>query len=139
MVHLRLFLTVFDPTSFLCSLLSVCCNQTGTPRSTSTCLPAVNFLNQPISVSFEVTAFPVPTTTFTFSYLGANGTDSPSDTEGIQLSATCQLRGDVEYISTCTLTVHNVTSAQAAGFYTVRVSNGHGSEDYKFQVMINGE
>ena len=86
-----------------------------------------------------MTAYPVPTTTFTFTYLGPNGTGVPSDIKDIQLNVTCRLKVGVEYISSCTLTVHHVTSPQAAGFYTVRISNGDGAEDYNFQVMINGK
>ena len=97
------------------------------------------FINQPVNVTFDVTAYPVPTMTFNFSYLGPEGTGVPSDIKDIQLNVTCHLKVGVEYISTCTLTVHNVTSPQAAGFYTVRISNGDGAQDYNFEVMINGK
>ena len=40
---------------------------------------------------------------------------------------------------TCFVIVLNVTSPEAAGFYTVRVSNGDGYLDYKVEVRFNGE
>ena len=110
----------------------------GTPRSSSTDLPAVTFRSQPVAVSFEVT-FPPPALTFTFFYLGPEGMDAPSEVKGIHLVATCQSKPGVEYMYTCFVIVLNVTSPEAAGFFSVRVSNGDGYQDYKLEVRFNGE
>ena len=111
----------------------------GTPRSSSTDLPAVTFRSQPVAVFFEVTSFPPPVSTFTFSYLGPEGTGAPSEVKEIHLVATCQSKPGVEYMYTCFVIVLNVTSPEAAGFYTVRVSNADGYLDYKLEVRFNGE
>ena len=103
-------------------------------------IPTVNFLNQSVSVPFEVTAYPVPNS-LTFAYLGAsaaNVSTPQTDYDGITLTGSCRQKGDKLYISTCIVTVNNMTSSAAAGYYQVAVANGQGQELFIFQIKYNG-
>ncbi|KAK7105895.1 uncharacterized protein [Littorina saxatilis] len=87
----------------------------------------VNYTNQLTGLDFDVMAYPAPTSFSSFKYLGPDGTDPASETINITLTITCQLKPGALYISTCTLTVHIMTSPAAAGFYTVTLFNTEGS------------
>ena len=100
----------------------------------------VHFLNDPVSVAFEVTAYPVPHS-LTFTYLGASTTCCACNTQvldtEIRLTGSCEAKPGVAYLSTCTVTVNNVTTATAAGFYTVTVSNTQGSVQLRLKVLYD--
>ena len=104
-------------------------------------VPAVNFVNQSVSVPFDVTAYPVPNS-LTFAFLGAsapNVSTPQTDYDGITLTGSCQQKGDKLYISTCTVTVDNMTSSAAAGFYQVTVANRQGQALFTVQIKYNGQ
>ena len=104
-------------------------------------IPTVNFLNQTVSVPFNVTAYPVPNN-LTFAFLGAsaaNVSTPQTDYDGITLMGSCQKKGDKLYISTCTVTIDNMTSSAAAGFYQVTVANGQGQALFTIQIKYNGQ
>ena len=100
----------------------------------------VNFNGDPVSVHFEVIAFPSPTEV-TFAFLGssANDTGSSQRTSGcIRLEGTCVQQEAVVFQSTCSVTVSSVTTEEAAGFYQVTVTNSLGSAHFRLQVIDNG-
>ena len=103
-------------------------------------IPTVNFLNQSVSVPFDVTAYPVPNSlTFTFVGASAANVSTPqTDYDGITLTGFCRQKGDKLNISTCIVTVDNMTSSAAAGFYQVTVANGQGLELFIIQIKYNG-
>ena len=104
-------------------------------------IAAVNFLNQSVSVPFDVTAYPVPNS-LTFAFLGASAANvctPQTDYHGITLTGSCRQKGDTLYISTCTVTVDNMTSSAAAGFYQVTVANGQGQALFTVQIKYNGQ
>ena len=99
-----------------------------------------NFRNQSVSVDFDVTAYPVPNS-LTFAFLGAsaaNVSTPQTDYDGITLTGSCRQKGDTLYISTCTVTVDNMTSSAAAGFYQMTVANGQGQALFTTQIKYNG-
>ena len=103
-------------------------------------IPTVSFLNRSVSVPFDVTAYPVPNS-LTFAFLGAsaaNVSTPQTDYDGITLMGFCRQKGDKLYISTCIVTVDNMTSSAAAGFYQVAVANGQGQELFIIQIKYNG-
>ena len=99
-------------------------------------LPSVNFLNRSVSVPFDVTAYPVPNS-LTFAFLGSS--TPQTDYDGITLTGSCRQKGDKLYISVCTVTVDNMTSSAAAGFYQVTVANGQGQALFTIQIKYNGQ
>ena len=104
-------------------------------------IPTVNFLNQSVSVPFDVTAYPVPNI-LTFAFLGAsaeNVSTPQTDYDGITLMGFCRQKGDKLYISVCIVTVDNLTSSAAAGFYQVTVANGQGQALFTVQIKYNGQ
>ena len=104
-------------------------------------IPTVNFLNRSVSVPFDVTAYPVPNS-LTFAFLGASAANvctPQTDYHGITLTGSCRQKGDTLYISTCTVTVDNMTSSAAAGFYQVTVANGQGQALFTVQIKYNGQ
>ena len=104
-------------------------------------IPTVNFRSQSVSVSFDVTVYPVPNS-LTFTFLGAsapNISTPQTDYDGIMLTGSCRQKGDTLYISTCTITIDNMTSSAAAGFYQVTVANGLGQELFTIQIRYNGK
>ena len=104
-------------------------------------IPTVSFLNQSVSVPFDVTAYPVPNS-LTFAFLGAsaaNVSTPQTDYGGITLRGFCRQKGDTLYTSTCTITVDNMTSSAAAGFYQVTVANGQGQALFTVQIKYNGQ
>ena len=104
-------------------------------------IPAVSFLNRSVSVSFDVTAYPVPNS-LTFAFLGASAakvSTPQTDYDGITLTGSCRQKGDKLYISTCIITVDNMTSSAAAGFYQVTVANGQGQALFTIQIKYNGQ
>ena len=110
----------------------------GKPRGKEIQLPAVNFRNQSESISFDITAYPVPVVKFAFLGASRNSTAPETPVQGIKLSGSCQQRGSKPYISTCNITVENVTSSAAAGFYQVNVSNSFGVAKFFMEVKYNG-
>ena len=103
-------------------------------------IPTVNFRSQSVSVPFDVTAYPVPNS-LTFAFLGAsaaNVSTPQTDYDGITLTGSCRQKGDKLYISTCIVTVDNMTSSAAAGFYQVAVANGQGQELFIILIKYNG-
>ena len=103
-------------------------------------IPTVNFLNRSVSVPFDVTAYPVPNS-LTFAFLGAsaaNVSTPQTDYDGITLTGFCRQKGDKLNISTCIVTVDNMASSAAAGFYQVTVANGQGQELFIIQIKYNG-
>ena len=103
-------------------------------------LPNVNFLNRSVSVPFDVTAYPVPKS-LTFAFLGAsaaNVSTPQTDYDGITLTWSCRQKGCSLYISTCIVTVDNMSSSAAAGFYQVTVANGQGQALFTIQIKYNG-
>ena len=103
-------------------------------------IPAVSFLNRSVSVPFDVTAYPVPNS-LTFAFLGASAANvctPQTDYHGITLTGSCRQKGDKLYISTCTVTIDNMTSSAAAGFYQVTVANGQGQALFTVQIKYNG-
>ena len=100
-----------------------------------------NFRNQSVSVDFDVTAYPVPNS-LTFAFLGAsaaNVSTPQTDYDGITLTGSCRQKGDKLYISTCIVTVDNMTSSAAAGFYQVTVANGQGQALFTVQIKYKGQ
>ncbi|KAK7467752.1 hypothetical protein BaRGS_00037027, partial [Batillaria attramentaria] len=99
--------------------------------------PPVNFRGEPVSLNFNMTAYPSPYT-FNFTFLGPDMTTSPptSSQAGISLNATCQQKAAPFYMVTCTIIVDNVTST-AAGFYRLTLTNDQGRGDFIFQVKVN--
>ena len=94
-----------------------------------------------MSVRFDVTAYPVPNS-LTFAFLGAsapNVSTQQTDYDGITLTGSCRQKGDTLYISTCTVTIDNMTSSAAAGFYQVTVANGQGQALFTIQIQNNGQ
>ncbi|XP_076457613.1 uncharacterized protein LOC143291572 isoform X2 [Babylonia areolata] len=99
-------------------------------------LGEVNFIDDPVSLTFDVTAYPVPDKV-TFAYLGLMSCDaeeSDIDDSLIQIKGECGPRPGVAYLATCTLTVTNVTMDTAEGFYQVTVNNAVGSGLFRFRV-----
>ncbi|KAK7088918.1 hypothetical protein V1264_024578 [Littorina saxatilis] len=110
------------------------------PQSSSTDLPTLNFVSTPVSTQFDVIAFPAVGGTFSFRFFGPGGkcrcsADVPL--EDIQLSANCQRQSGLDNTFACAVTVHNVSSSEAEGVYSVRVSNVEGFQDYTFEVKVN--
>ena len=104
-------------------------------------IPTVNFLNRSVSVLFDVTAYPVPNR-LTFAFLGASAANvctPQTDYDGITLTGSCRQKGDKLYISMCTVSVDNMTSSAAAGFYQVTVANGQGQALFTIQIKYNGQ
>ena len=98
------------------------------------------FHADPVSVRFDVTAFPTPTeVTFTFLGSSGNGTGSPqTETDGIRLEGVCGPHKAVVFRSTCFVIVSNVSTQRAAGFYRVTVTNTQGSAHFRLQVRYKG-
>ena len=104
-------------------------------------IPTVNFLSQSVFVPFDVTAYPVPNS-LTFAFLGASAANvctPQTDFDGITLTGSCRQKGGTLYSSTCIVTVHNMTSSAAAGFYQVTVANGQGQALFTVQIKYNGQ
>ena len=104
-------------------------------------IPTVSFRNQSVFVPFDVTAYPVPNS-LTFAFLGASAANvctPQTDYHGITLTGSCRQKGDKLYISVCTVTVDNMTSSAAAGFYKVTVANGQGQALFTVQIKYNGQ
>ena len=94
-----------------------------------------------MSVSFDVTAYPVPLS-LTFTYMGPSDTDAGAaevKEDEIRLKGACDTKPGVFYLSTCTVTVDSMTTAAAAGFYSVTVRNTLGSEWFRLKVTYEGE
>ena len=116
-------------------------SKTGKPRSSNAMIPTVNFLNRSVFVPFDVTAYPVPNI-LTFAFLGASAANistPQTDYDGITLMGFCRQKGDKLYISVCIVTVDNMTSSAAAGFYQVAVANGQGQALFTVQIKYNGQ
>jgi hypothetical protein len=111
----------------------------GSPCSTSGSndLGSLNFQSESDQLSFDVISYPAPAT-FTFTYTGVNGPDSPSEVKDIDLIARCQVKPEVN-LFTCYVIVLNVTSQKAAGSYTVTLTNSEGDQRFTFQVLYNGK
>ncbi|XP_070203170.1 cell adhesion molecule CEACAM1-like [Littorina saxatilis] len=104
------------------------------PRSASP-ITALNFIDKKVGTSFSVTAYPL--STLTFSYLGRskNTTSSPKNLpDSITMDGSCEATSGIVHQSTCTITVYNVTSDEAAGIYQVNVSNTQGMTNAMFEV-----
>ena len=97
----------------------------------------MNFNNESESFDFDVTAFPVPHEV-SFNFLGPLANGRATAVTGITLDGRCEAKPGVVYMSTCTVTVSNVTTADAAGFYRVTVTNTQGSGNFRFQVDYKG-
>ena len=94
-----------------------------------------------MSVSFDVTAYPVPHS-LTFTYMGPSDTDTGAaevKEDEIRLKGACDVKTGVFYLSTCKVTVENMTTAAAAGFYSITVSNTLGSGRFRLKVTYKGE
>ena len=72
----------------------------------------------------------------------------PSDTDAgaaevkedeIRLKGACDVKTGVFYLSTCKVTVENMTTAAAAGFYSVTVKNTEGDGWFRLKVTYKGE
>ena len=114
---------------------------TGKPRGHKLQPYHLNFVSDPVSVSFDVTAYPAPHS-LTFTYMGPSDTDTGAaevKEDEIRLKGTCDTKPGVVYLSTCTVTVENMTTAAAAGFYSVTVSNTLGSGRFRLKVTYKGE
>ncbi|KAL8617300.1 hypothetical protein ACOMHN_064746 [Nucella lapillus] len=100
----------------------------------------VNFINDPVSTTFDVTAYPAPTQV-TFTFLGPTGNStqpSAADESQIQLAGSCQaIAGGAIYLFTCTVTV-NITSETTAGVYEVKVTNSRGNGLFRLKVLYKG-
>ncbi|KAL8596202.1 hypothetical protein ACOMHN_021242 [Nucella lapillus] len=98
----------------------------------------VNFINDPVSTTFDVTAYPAPTQV-TFTFLGPTGNStqpSAADESQIQLAGSCQaIAGGAIYLFTCTVTVNKLTSETAAGVYEVKVTNSRGNGLFRLKVL----
>ena len=104
-------------------------------------IPTVNFRSQSVSVPFDVTAYPI-SNRLTFAFLSAsaaNVSTPQTDYDGITLTGFCRQKGDTLYISVCIVTVDNMTSSAAAGFYQVTVANGQGQALFTVQIKCNGQ
>ena len=51
----------------------------------------------------------------------------------------CRQKGDKLYISVCIVTIDNMTSSAAAGFYQVTMANGEGQALFTVQIKYNGQ
>ncbi|KAL8615855.1 hypothetical protein ACOMHN_058722 [Nucella lapillus] len=102
----------------------------------------VHFINEPLSTTFDVTAYTAPYQV-TFTFLGRTGniTQPPAvDDSQIQLAGDCQAKtGGAIYLFTCTVTVTNVTSKTAAGVYQVNVTNSQGDGQFHLKVLYKGK
>ena len=125
---------LFAVTNFI---LHVC--NTGSPRGDED-VGEVTFHADPVSLRFDVTAFPTPTeVTFTFLGSSANATDSPqTEPDGIRLEGVCGPHKAVVFRSTCFVIVSNVSTQRAAGFYRVTVTNTRGSAHFRLQFKYKG-
>ena len=103
----------------------------------------VNVVNgDPVSVTFDLTAFPMPHQV-TFACLGPSvgclGNGQPVAPGNITLDGRCGAKPGVVYVSVCTVTVTTVTSADATGFYRVTVTNTQGSGHFRVHVRHKGQ
>ncbi|XP_070201075.1 uncharacterized protein [Littorina saxatilis] len=97
----------------------------------------VSFTGDPVSVTFDVTAYPVPHKV-SFTYLGrceCQAGTAPA-VEGITLEGRCRAKTGAVYISTCTVTVTSVTT-EAAGVYQVIISNTVGNTTFRLNVGVD--
>ncbi|KAK7485507.1 hypothetical protein BaRGS_00023195, partial [Batillaria attramentaria] len=107
------------------------------PREAHADNPTVNFQDKPEFVHFNVTAFPTPEA-YSFMFLGDTEDGSPQEiTNEIDLSVTCRQNSRPVYLASCTITIDNVTSPDAAGFYRLTLSNSQGSDHFNFHVKVN--
>ena len=126
---------------FTCLLLQISFNvcNTGSPRGDED-VGEVTFHADPVSVRFDVTAFPTPTeVNFTLLGSSTNATGSPqTEPDGIRLEGVCGPHKAVVFRSTCFVIVSNVTTQRAAGLYRVTVTNTQGSAHFRLQVKYKG-
>ncbi|KAK7467742.1 hypothetical protein BaRGS_00037017 [Batillaria attramentaria] len=107
------------------------------PREAHADNPTVNFQDKAEFVHFTVTAFPTPES-YSFMFLGDTRDGSPQEiTDEIDLSVTCQQNSRPVYQASCSITIDNVTSPDAAGFYRLTLSNSQGNDHFDFQVKVN--
>ncbi|KAK7477531.1 hypothetical protein BaRGS_00031216 [Batillaria attramentaria] len=90
------------------------------------------------SISFDTTAYPTPTRQ-NLTYLGPtlSPRHAPTEVKDIVLGAYCGQKskwGGPLYSASCHVTVYNVTSREADGFYGLTVANELGQADYVFEV-----
>ena len=123
---------LFAVTNFI---LHVC--NTGSPRGDED-VGEVTFHADPVSVRFDVTAFPTPTeVNFTLLGSSTNATGSPqTEPDGIRLEGVCGPHKAVVFRSTCFVIVSN--TQRAAGLYRVTVTNTQGSAHFRLQVKYKG-
>ncbi|XP_070182547.1 uncharacterized protein [Littorina saxatilis] len=98
-------------------------------------IPALNFNDKKDERTFTVTAYPAPT--LNLSYLGKSESTKGSPTElpdSIQMNGSCKAIGGMIHQSTCTITVYNVTSDEAAGDYQVTLTNRQGNTNATFEI-----
>jgi hypothetical protein len=110
---------------------------TGSPRIVQTQLETIHFQSTTRSLSFDLTSYPAPSQTFSFRFAGVNRTDTPREVEDVVLGANCLPKSGSVYQFTCTITVVNMTSPQADGYYVMSVSNTKGTHNFTFQVLYN--
>ncbi|KAK7485533.1 hypothetical protein BaRGS_00023221, partial [Batillaria attramentaria] len=96
--------------------------------------PSVNFKGEPVSLHFNITAYPTPES-FNFTFLGSNLTTVTRSPAGIALNASCQQKAGSLYLVICVVIVDYVTST-AAGFYRLTLTNDQGHGDVIFQIKF---
>ncbi|KAL8588607.1 hypothetical protein ACOMHN_034061 [Nucella lapillus] len=109
------------------------------PRSTTAVSkpPKVNFINKPVTVAFDLEAFPLPDK-FTFQYLGStqNSSGSQPVPASIELKAECS-NTYADFAVRCNVSVDKAKDSTAEGFYTFTAANAFGEEQFVFQVTLN--
>lgn len=119
----------------LCFVLS------GKPKTTSNVPedPKLYFKTEPASVVIGFEVLPQPTvTTSDVRFHGEGRNVSQAVSSDITLQVNC-VSGDVAYLMTCNVTVSDLKSREAQGFYSLHVENLLGSADAYFQVVYGGE
>ncbi|XP_070184782.1 uncharacterized protein [Littorina saxatilis] len=114
--------------------LSVQCQPRG-PQD----LGEVNFTGNPVSVGFDVTAYPVPHQ-ISFTYIGMCDCQAVNQhaVTGITLEGRCRAKTAAIYIFTCTVTVSSVATVAATGVYRIDVVNEVGNASFRLLVQVKG-
>ncbi|KAL8560666.1 hypothetical protein ACOMHN_053326 [Nucella lapillus] len=96
--------------------------------------PKVNFINKPVTLVFDLEAFPLPNK-FTFKYLGSTQNSQPVPAS-IELRAECS-NTYADFVVRCIVSVDKAKDSTAEGFYTFTAANDFGEEQFVFQVTLN--
>ncbi|XP_070182478.1 cell adhesion molecule CEACAM1-like [Littorina saxatilis] len=123
----------FGPEQVASATLYVKCK----PHFSSTRLPPIRFTGKAPSVVFNVTAYPGPTDSLTFGFLGSSAENSAPQTDykGIEFGSSCQAVSNRVNLFTCVVTVYSIIPA-VVGFYQVTASNPVGSTALVIEILL---